>query len=152
MWYFFLVLPGIYMLFCCPAQYKRYMTYIGISFFMSMIFCLIFPNGQNLRPDIFPRDNIFTSAVKYLYTIDTNTNVCPSVHVVGAMAPVFASFDGKTALNKWRPTFIVLCVLITMSTVFLKQHSVLDIIVSPIFIVIPYFLVYKVIFGKIRKI
>ena len=38
---------------------------------------IIFPNRQDLRPLVFPRDNLLTKGVALLYSVDTNTNVCP---------------------------------------------------------------------------
>ena len=47
------------------------------------LFCALIPNGQDLRPAVMPRDNIFCDLVAYTYSLDTNTNVFPSVHVLG---------------------------------------------------------------------
>lgn len=34
--------------------------------------------------------NFFTWMVQYTYSLDTNTNVFPSVHVLGVLAALFA--------------------------------------------------------------
>lgn len=66
-----------------------------------LIVCTIFPNGLNLRPVTFPRENIFTDLVRMIYSMDTPTNVLPSIHVynsIGAMAAIAHS----TSLKKHR--------------------------------------------------
>lgn len=35
----------------------------------------VYPNGQNLRPDLSGESGVFVSAVRYLYKIDTPTNI-----------------------------------------------------------------------------
>jgi membrane-associated phospholipid phosphatase len=122
------------------------MTYIGVSFFTAIVLFAIFPNGQDLRPDIatLGRENIFTRAIAVLYQADTNTNVCPSLHVVGSMAAVFGILHHpRLRCRWWLPVGgIVLAVLICLSTVFIKQHSVMD-----VFVGIPYgFLMYGLVY------
>ena len=67
---------------------------------------------------------------EWIYTIDTNTNVCPSIHVIGSFAALFALLD--SGVFHKRPVWQIVCWLITIlicaSTVFLKQHSALDIV------------------------
>ena len=61
-----------------------------------------------------------------IYSVDTPTNVLPSIHVynsIGAMAAIAHS----TSLKKHRG---VLGILIIFSTVFLKQHSITDVIAA----------------------
>lgn len=67
-----------------------------------------------------------------IYSMDTPTNVLPSIHVynsIGAMAAIAHS----TSLKKHRGVQIgsyVLGILIIFSTVFLKQHSITDVIAA----------------------
>lgn len=130
-WYAFMVVPGLIMLFKDPEGFKRYMTFIGVGFCSTVAFCLIFPNGQNLRPNPLPRDNFATRLVARIYAADTNTNVLPSVHVIGSYAVAYTAW--KRLPEKWRwlrvPT-IAMAALISVSTVFVKQHSVLDILAA----------------------
>ena len=146
LWYPFMGLVGLYLAFKDGAGFKRYMTYIGVSFFAALAFFALFPNGQDLRPDLaaLGRDNLFIRAIAVLYSVDTNTNVCPSLHVVGSMAAVFGIFHHpRLRKTVWLPVGgILLCVLICLSTVFLKQHSVIDVIVA-----VPYgFLTYGMVY------
>ena len=85
--------------------------------------------GQNLRPTVFPRENIFTDLVRGLYLTDTPTNVFPSIHVYNSVAVAVAVEHSEQLKN--RPVFRNVClgltVLIVFSTMFLKQHSVSDV-------------------------
>ena len=62
------------------------------------------------------------------YAYDTNTNVCPSLHVIGAVAVQFAfmHLKGKKYIVL-HIAFMVTTILICLSTVFLKQHSIVDV-------------------------
>jgi membrane-associated phospholipid phosphatase len=73
------------------------------------------------------------------YDYDTNTNVCPSLHVLGSVTSMCAFFDlwRKKKMILAKTALVILTVLISVSTVFLKQHSVID-----IFAAIPYIAVF----------
>lgn len=84
---------------------------------------------QNLRPTEFARDNILVDVMKNLYAIDTNTNVCPSIHVIFSLGMLFTLWNSKHFNSFiWRTVAIIVTVFICLATVFLKQHSVIDII------------------------
>lgn len=149
LWYFFLLFIHLYTLKNDVEAFKKLMYFLILSFGIATVIFSVFPNMQELRPTVFTRDNIFTDAVKFLYTIDTNTNVCPSLHVVGSFAVLFTAWNAK-GLNKsvYRIIFLVITILITLSTVFLKQHSVIDIFAG----VILSFAVYPIAFSLPNKI
>jgi membrane-associated phospholipid phosphatase len=128
LWYPYMLGLGVYLAIQDVPIFKRYMWFIIIGFVSSMLFCLIIPNGQDLRPTAFASENVFTDIVKSLYAADTNTNVFPSMHVIGAMAVTYTVFKCPKLNNIYiKISSIVLTALICASTVFLKQHSILDI-------------------------
>lgn len=126
MWYPFLVAVGLYLMIKDGAGFRKYMAFIFIGFCSALVFCVLVPNGQDLRPDPFPRKNIFTWILSRIYAADTNTNVFPSMHVIGSIGGVIAVYRCK-GLRKFRIPSAVLAFFISISTVFVKQHSVLDI-------------------------
>ena len=90
--------------------------------------CALFPNGQNLRPVSFREDSLFTRMVQAIYHVDTNTNVLPSFHVIGSFAVVSAVMNSASMRNRYFKAFMIItAVMICASTVFIKQHSVLDV-------------------------
>lgn len=130
LWYPLLAAIGIYLLLKEPASFRRYMAYLSATFFLSALIWLVFPSSQDLRPIVLPRNNLFTALVGVLYHIDTNTNVFPSVHVAGAIGASLAAWD-STFLRKQRilcGMIVSLSILICLSTVFIKQHTLLDVI------------------------
>ena len=107
-------------------QYSRYLI---ISMSISTAIFLLYPTCQNLRPRTFPRDNLLTAAVGLLYRMDTNTNVCPSEHVIGAFGFFLAVYySAGKAVTKTAAG--ILAFLTAVSTVFLKQHSAIDVIAA----------------------
>ena len=129
----FVTVPGmlVYLLFYDLKTYRRYMWFIIFTYSTAILTYLIFPTCQQLRPASFERDNLLTRVVAHFYEFDTNTNVCPSIHVIGAIAVLFASWEVKPLRTPgWKAASMVVCVLICLSTVFLKQHSVLDILAA----------------------
>ena len=71
--------------------------------------------------------------------------MCPSIHVVGAAAAIIGAFDcEKIRRRPWLLWGIVaLSVLIAISTVFIKQHSLLDILVAIPYSLFFWLLVYR---------
>ncbi len=128
LWYPFLILTGIYLLIKDVPEFKRYMYCIMIGFSFCLVFYLLFPNGQDLRPQTFARENIFASTVKAIYAADTNTNVIPSMHVIGAVFAAVSICRTKSLKQKWiKAAAVILAVMISLSTCFIKQHSILDV-------------------------
>ncbi len=130
-WFIFWIGMLVYTLLYEPATFRRMMWFCILTFSTAVAIYVIFPNCQNLRPTEFERDNLFVDIVRLLYWIDTNTNVCPSLHVVASVAVVFAARDSKRFSGfGWQLTVTVLAVLISLSTVFIKQHSAVDVLAA----------------------
>lgn len=110
-----------------------------------LIIYTVFPNAQNLRVAEYPRQNIFTTLVRLLQQMDTPTNVCPSIHVFSTIAVQIAVMRSER-LKKERVLRGVLCVLvilICLSTVFLKQHSLTDMLCAFVLNAVLYFIFYR---------
>lgn len=128
--------------------FKRYSKFLVISMSISSVIFLVYPSCQNLRPEVFPRDNFLTDCVKLLYLVDTNTNVFPSEHAIGSVAVWLAAMHIKSLRTPLRVTLVTaLTTLTCFSTVFLKQHSIFDIIAAVPICLIAYWLCYR---GKNR--
>lgn len=144
MWYLFLVGIQVYTFFWEPEAFKRFIYFAALTYTAAIVVYLIYPNCQQMRPQEFVRDNFLTDIARTLYAVDTSTNVCPSIHVIGALGIQFASMDcRKLRTPGWQIFFWVWTVLISISTVFLKQHSVIDIAAAIPVSVIGYWIVYK---------
>ena len=143
LWYPYLAWIGLWLLFKDPDGFKRYIWFIAIGFTSTVIFCMIFPNGQDLRVE-HTQNDICSQLIRQLHNIDTNTNVFPSMHVIGAIGVMIAAFDTCTLKGKFWIHFCntVLGIAIILSTVFIKQHSILDIFGAIGFSVILFLIVY----------
>ena len=130
-WFIYLVGMHIYTLLYDIAAFQRMMKFIIISYSVTMLIYFIFPTCQELRPSEFVRDNLFTRFLFYFYQFDTNTNVCPSIHVIGTAAVWCTSRTiQRFQTPAWRFAFGTAAFLICISTVFLKQHSIVDILAA----------------------
>lgn len=130
-WFAFLVGIHIYTLLYDVESFKKLMKFIIFSYSAAMLIYIVFPNCQELRPVAFQRDNLFTRFLEGFYQFDTNTNVCPSIHVIGSAAVSLCAWQSRHfSTPGWRLLFTVTALLIAMSTVFLKQHSILDLLAA----------------------
>ena len=149
LWFPMILALGLYLMRYDHEGFKRYMTYLGVAFFTVIALYLLFPNRQDLRVTHFPPNNVFTQLVALVYSQDTNTNVCPSIHVVGSMAVCFAAWNCRRLRKPWIQACIwIASALVAVSTVFVKQHSALDLILAVPFSLAVYPVVYRLIFRK----
>jgi len=100
---------------------------IGMTAFLVISYFL--PNGLDLRPVVFERDNIFITLTKMVYGSDTATNVFPSIHVNNTICACAALLSCEKLKDRKgiRAFSLVMAVLIILSTLFLKQHSLIDV-------------------------
>lgn len=129
-WFVYLIGTLVYTFFFDVPAFKRMMRFIICTYTITMVIYLLFPTCQNLRPEVFPRNNALTRFIGWFYTFDTNTNVCPSLHVIGSAAALFALRDGPRLRKRawWQAASVLLALCISLSTVFMKQHSILDVL------------------------
>lgn len=145
LWYPLLIAVGLWLLVQDRKGFRRYMDHLAITFLASAVIWLLIPNGQDLRPVFLPNDNLPSRMVEFLYSIDTNTNVFPSVHVVGSLCAAAAARKSPafSARPLIRSAVAVLAVLICLSTLFIKQHTLLDVAGGLALSLIAALLVYK---------
>lgn len=126
-WYVLIVVSLIYFALYNPDNFKNMSKFIIVTQIVAMVIYIIFPNRQDLRPTEFVNENIFTDILGLIYTFDTNTGVCPSLHVAYSVGIASTWLKEKSA-SKWCKTFIVVfCFFVCISVAFVKQHSVVDI-------------------------
>lgn len=126
LWYFLVAGSLLYFALYDVDSFKKLMKYIIITQVAAMAVYIIFPSRQDLRPHIFPRDNFLTDCVALLYSLDTSTNVCPSLHVAYSLGIASAWLKSAVPKKGSRISVMLFCILVCFSTVFIKQHSVLD--------------------------
>ncbi|MBD5522020.1 MAG: serine/threonine protein phosphatase [Lachnospiraceae bacterium] len=145
LWFLYVAVVVAYFFFKDKDDYYKCCTFLFTGMTIFLLISTLWPNGQNLRPAIMPRDNIFTHMVAMLYQTDTPTNLWPSIHVYNSLGCHFAiikstHFEKKKGI---RIASLILCSSIIMATMFIKQHSVYDVTTAFIMATIMYLIVYR---------
>lgn len=153
-WFLFIFGMLIYTLLYDINAFRKFMYFIMATYSVTILIYLLFPTCQNLRPASFERDNLLTRFVASFYAFDTNTNVCPSIHVIGSLAVMFAAWHcEKLQHPAWKISFGIAAALISISTVFMKQHSILDVFAALLLSMICYPICFRLVrVGKKQKI
>lgn len=130
LWFVYMLVGGFFIFFTDKKEFYKMSAFGIIGMTLFLIICTVFPNGLHLRPTVFARDNIFVDLVKQLYATDTPTNVLPSIHVYNSITIAIAVGRSKLLENKhWiKMASYIMAILIILSTMFLKQHSITDVI------------------------
>lgn len=126
-WYFLVAGSLLYFALYNIDSFKKLMTYIIVTQVIAMAVYIIFPNRQDLRPELFPRENLLTKCVAFLYSFDTNTNVCPSLHVGYSLGIASVWLKTKDVSRGVKAFVLISVILVCLSVAFIKQHSVVDI-------------------------
>lgn len=151
LWFPFIAVSVLFFIFRDKTEYYRLCGVLITGMTVFLLVSTFLPNGLSLRPNLstLGRDNIFLDLVAGLHKADTSTNVCPSIHVYNSLAVCFALFTSVHLKGKKliKAGTLVLTVLICMSTVFLKQHSVIDVFWAAVLFV----LAVPVFYGKLLK-
>jgi len=142
-WSFYMAFFLLYTLKHDIPLFKNTMKFIIFTYTVSLCIFILFPTCQMLRPHGFETHGLLTRLIAIFYTMDTNTNVCPSLHVVGSLAIVFASNESTQIKRSTKIGLTALGILISISTVFMKQHSVLDVVAGTALSLLGYLLVYR---------
>ncbi len=144
LWFVYVAATVLYFLFTNREDYYRTCIFLFSGMTISLIICTFFHNGTDLRPVIDPNKNVFTAMVAWLYRTDTCTNVFPSIHVFNSIG-IHLSILKSTRLRGRRLIHLgsgILMTAICLSTLFLKQHSVIDVTGAVILAYVIYGLVY----------
>lgn len=145
LWFLYVSVVVLFLFFKDKQSYYRACAFLFTGMTIFLIVSTFWPNGQHLRPYVMPRDNIFTRMVASLYRTDTATNLWPSIHVYNSLGAHFALTRCDLVKNhKWvcRGSF-VLCWSIILSTMFIKQHSMFDVLTAFAMAAVMYTLVYR---------
>lgn len=143
LWYLLIVFSLLYFALYNTDSFKKLMTFIIVTQVVAMAVYIIFPNRQDLRPDIFPRDNIFTDILGLIYSFDTSTNVCPSLHVAYSVGIASVFLKEKYASRALKIIITVFCLLVCVSVAFVKQHSVVDIFAAMPLCILAEYITYR---------
>lgn len=147
-WYIYIIVGFIFILISSREKYMR----IFLSFFIGMCICYIvyYLYPTEISRPIIPDNNIFNSLVRLIYSADRPVNCFPSLHV---LTTYFLMRYTKYEKSKKKFYYTQITGgLIIVSTVFVKQHFVVDILGAIILAEIVIFFVKKIDDENINKI
>jgi membrane-associated phospholipid phosphatase len=144
LWFVYMFAAFWYFFFTSKQEFYRMCTFLIAGMTISLLICTFFPNGTDLRVEVDPKKNIFCWLVNFIHRADTATNVFPSIHAYNSIGVHSAVINSQSLKKKKivRRTSFLLMITICLSTVFLKQHSVVDVLGATILSLFMYSLVY----------
>lgn len=134
-WFIWIPFTLFYLLWKAPrADFWRLCLPLFAGMTIALAVYVILPNGLDLRPYRVYGSDIFARIVRQIYSTDTATNVCPSIHVFNSVTLMMAYYRSRIFeehRRRWmRLASAVLCLSIIASTVLLKQHSCIDVVMG----------------------
>lgn len=145
LWFVYVAGSAVYFIFVSQRDFVKLMSFLIVGMTAYLIICAVFPNGlYDFRPHNIVADDPFTKLVAWLYRTDTSTNVFPSIHVYNSIGVHVAINKSDKIPNKLiKKASLILCILICLSTIFLKQHALIDVVGGCVMGRFVYLLIYK---------
>ncbi len=130
MWFAYII-GSLIVSYCTDRNdYVRSFFFMASGMTVFIIISVLYPNCHSLRPVNMPRHNIFTDMIQILYKADAPANLLPSIHVFDSLGAHMAVMHNNRLNERKRICRIsyILCISIIVSTLFIKQHSLFDVI------------------------
>lgn len=107
-------------------DFYRFLTACFLAIILGGIIFVVFPTTIQL-PEV-TGTRVFDSFVKFIYSADKPYNLFPSFHCFTSWI-IFIGMREKKGFSWWyKGSFLILAILVFLSTQFVKQHYYLDII------------------------
>lgn len=146
-WFVYMFIAILFFIFINPSRWEYYQMVLSLGTGMTLFLLIsyLYPNMVDIRPDHLVHGNLFTDVVILLYHHDTPTNVFPSIHVFNSLA-IHTAIARSQMLEqdqwiKWASLILTLAII--ASTLFLKQHSIIDVLGGAVLALITYLLFYR---------
>lgn len=114
----------------------------AVGDYLSRIICgfffILLPT-TNVRPEV-AGDGLPEMLMQFVYWIDAPTNLFPSIHCLVSWL-CFVGIRGKCYIPKWYQAFsCIFAIAVFASTLFTKQHFIVDVIAGVIFAELCYYI------------
>ena len=129
-WYFLIFGSLLYTLLYNVENFRRLQIYIIVTQVVAMVCYVLWPSRQDLRPEVFARDNALTQLMAFIYSFDTSTGVCPSLHVGYSLGVLSVAWKDKDVPGWGKALLLFVVIMICLAVCFVKQHSVLDVLAA----------------------
>lgn len=128
-WYIFIAGSLVYFFFYDVQSFTKLQIFLIVTQVIAIAVYIIYPSVQIGRPETLD-DTFLCNVAKWLYSVDTPTGVCPSLHVAYSIGIASVWAKKKRVSLPFKILIFTLALLISASVVFVKQHSVIDIIAA----------------------
>ena len=129
-WYFLIFGSLLYTFLYKIENFRRLQIYIIVTQAVAMTCYVLWPSRQDLRPEVFARDNVLTQLMAFIYSFDTSTGVCPSLHVGYSLGVLSVAWKDKDVPGWGKALLLFVVIMICLAVCFVKQHSVLDVLAA----------------------
>lgn len=145
LWFIYVVACVAFAFFTDREEYNHTLVFLMTGMTVFLIVSTLWPNGHNLRPAVLPRDNFCSKLVAALYKADTPTNLWPSIHVYNSIGAHLCITHTNFTRDKKYITIpsLVICISIILSTMFVKQHSLFDVLTAFLMALLMTLIVYQ---------
>jgi len=143
MWFLYVSLTLLFFMFSFDVEdYYKNFIFLATGMTVFLVVSTLFPNMHHLRPVVMPRDNVLTHLVQMIYRTDSSANLWPSIHVYNSLGTMIAVHHSKRIKRTGKIISDFIGISIILSTMFIKQHSVYDVITAFIMATIFYIVFY----------
>ena len=146
LWFGYVAVALCYAYLHDKQEYLRSCAFLFTGMTVFLIVSTIYPNGHYMRYGVSLGSGIFDQIVHWLWTTDTATNLFPSIHVfnsIGAHIALTRSENLRDNKLIKYGSFTLMCSII-LATVFIKQHSVFDVMTALLMALV----LYPIAYGK----
>lgn len=128
-WFAYMAIGFVYLGFVSKKDFYKLELFLALGMSISFIIFIVYPNAQFPRPAVKGND-VFSFLVNFIYSHDGTNNVFPSIHVCNAIGVHLALVNCESFKNKVTLKYLSLFAMLSIcaSTVFIKQHSIIDVI------------------------
>ena len=143
-WYALVFGALAYTFFYDVPKFRKLQIYILVTQVIAMTCYVLYPSRQDMRPEVFERENVLTALMAFIYSFDTSTGICPSLHVGYSLGILSVALKDRELGAGWKALLSFVVLMICLAVCFVKQHSALD-----VFWALPMCLVAEIItYGK----
>lgn len=127
LWYLFLVMVPCVLYENDKSDFYWYITSTILINTVAVLIFVFYPTIL-IRPN-FVVDNIFTWLLNIIYMEDTPALNCfPSIHCASCFSVIFIMLKGNKIKKSCKAFWIFSSVIIILSTLFIKQHALIDVV------------------------
>lgn len=146
LWFGYVAVAFCYTYLHDKQEYVRACLFLFTGMTIFLIVSTVYPNGHYMRNQVILGNGVFDQIVRWLWSTDTATNLFPSIHVfnsIGAHIALTRSENLRDSKLVKYGSFTLMCSII-LATVFIKQHSVFDVMTALLMALV----LYPIAYGK----